>query len=175
MGERKCRQCGTIYEAAWGAKDWLCSNRCKVYGRRAVDPRTGCWNATTKPAAEGYAWIRTGSRRDGTRTRKQLHRYAYEAFIGPVPFGQKVCHICDNTICCNPLHLFLGTDQDNATDSCRKGRKRKKLRPGDVQEIRRLYRKGVAPTTIAHKYKVSFASVYDIMTGRTWTHLKEDE
>jgi len=101
-----------------------------------------------------------------------LHRFAYEAFVGPIPPGDKVCHICDNPICCNPLHLFLGSDQENATDSQRKGRKRKKLRPGDIAEIRRLRNEGIAVTTIAHKFKVSWSEIYYILRGEHWSHVK---
>jgi hypothetical protein len=33
-----------------------------------------------------------------------------------------VCHSCDNSFCCNPQHLFMGTFADNAQDMSRKGR-----------------------------------------------------
>lgn len=142
----------------------------KVYERRTIDAKTGCWNATNAPSADGYARIQVGSRKDGTRRKMLLHRFAYEAFIGTIPKDQRVCHICDNPICCNPLHLFLGSDADNATDSMRKGRKRKKLRPGDVEEIFRMRKEGVAVTTIAHKFKLSWGLVYQILRGERWKH-----
>ena len=39
-----------------------------------------------------------------------------------VPKGAFVCHHCDNPPCCNPAHLFIGTNKDNALDMCAKGR-----------------------------------------------------
>ena len=53
---------------------------------------------------------------------RYTHRIAWELTYGPVPDGMQVCHHCDNPPCCNPTHLFLGTQADNMHDRDRKGR-----------------------------------------------------
>lgn len=59
----------------------------------------------------------------------------------------EVRHTCDNSLCCNPAHLTLGTHYDNMQDCIRRQRRRKvrgeeshraKLTREDVLEIRRL-------------------------------------
>lgn len=104
---------------------------------------------------------------EGRRVR--AHRYAFQLTSGiEVPEGLKVLHECDNPICCNPSHLFLGTSRDNTQDMIRKGRSpvvgvkhpwlggATKLTPEIVKEIRLSKESG---RVLALKYGVSESAV----------------
>lgn len=58
----------------------------------------GCliWTATINSA--GYGNFKVGKI-------SSAHRFAYEYFIGPIPDGLDIDHLCRNRACCDPLHL----------------------------------------------------------------------
>ena len=90
--------------------------------RATQTDEAGCWNWMLSKDRIGYGRMKVqlGSRERFRFT--SAHRYAYEVFIGEIPDGMYVLHKCDNRACCNPDHLFLGTQQDNMLDMWRKGR-----------------------------------------------------
>jgi hypothetical protein len=44
---------------------------------------------------------------------KYAHRVSYEAFVGPIPNGREIDHLCRVRACINPLHLEAVTPQVN--------------------------------------------------------------
>ena len=53
----------------------------------------------------------------------KAHRVSYDLFVGPIE-NKHVLHKCDQPLCVNPKHLFLGTIKENMHDRDRKGRQR---------------------------------------------------
>lgn len=96
-----------------------------------------------------------------------------------VPDGMFACHTCDYPPCCNPSHLFVGTQQINMDDKVRKGRQVKgvkchtaKLTPEDVVEIRAEKPDGRTPNglcvRIAKKYGITTQYVSEIWHRKSW-------
>ena len=85
---------------------------------RTTTPQ-GCWPWTGHCGKRGY-----GQTYMATRQPARTHRVAWMLANGPIPDGTCILHTCDNTGCCNPSHLYLGTTQDNSADMVRKSRAR---------------------------------------------------
>jgi len=101
------------------------------------------------------------------------HRLAYIYTHGKIPPGMFVCHTCDNPLCCNPRHLFIGTHRDNILDMTRKERGNTvKLTASQVAKMRHLYNSGAMDKVqLAQEYKVDPSTVYAAITRRTWRHV----
>jgi Zinc-binding loop region of homing endonuclease len=90
---------------------------------------------------------------------------------------QFVLHKCDNRLCCNPAHFFVGTLGDNMKDAYRKKRKSSfkgeshanaKLTNEQAAEIRRRYKNGELQTLLAKEYGVSQVTISLIIRGKTY-------
>lgn len=90
----------------------------RIMARVKVNEQTDCWEWQGYKCKKGYGRITISSGKYVL-----VHRYMYEHCVGKIPDGLFVCHSCDNPKCCNPEHLWVGTDSDNQQDSIEKGRK----------------------------------------------------
>lgn len=143
------------------------------------DPNSGCWLwlRSTNASRSGYGYGYGIARRDGAR--QLIHRASYEIYVGAIPEGMHVLHRCDNTLCCNPHHLFIGTNDDNIADKIAKGRTIKgedshnhKLVESEVREIRQKYNSPNSPSRqqLADDYGISIHGINRIVTNITWKH-----
>lgn len=132
---------------------------------------TRCWEWTAFRAI-----LRGGYGQFSVRGKKYAtHRLSYELTHGEIPNGLFVCHHCDNPPCCNPEHLFLGTNQDNVRDMWAKGRgvnyvargedhSNSKLTNMQVDEIRKRYAIGESnQSELAREFKVSQGLIWQIV------------
>lgn len=137
----------------------------------------GCWIYTGLLTPDGYGSISKGGH-CGRMVR--AHRAAWELERGAIPAGLVVCHRCDVRACCNPAHLFLGTQSDNMQDCAAKGRLstvrflpknrgeangRAKLTRERVEEIRSS---PLSASDAALAFGVSRATVHAIRQRRIW-------
>ena len=171
--------CGqTFYDRnVWGHKKRYASGAC---GRRAKVMPTlrehyeekvirgdgdECWGWKGCLQA-GYGFL--------AHNKKQMnaHRVAYELFIGPIPEGLCVCHKCDNPVCSNPDHLFLGTKGDNLRDMTRKGRNVGNLRHprASVEKVLSMEGSGLSQAKIGQVVGMSQAQVSRIIRRELRTH-----
>ena len=126
-------------------------------GNCTVDASTGCWNWCGQKNSKGYGrltapleWRSSGS----VGAALLAHRFSYFMTYGSFNEDKFVCHKCDNPLCINPEHLFLGTQKDNLQDASRKGRlvgknKRSDGPQGKKFEVLRLHATGKGPAEIA--------------------------
>lgn len=72
---------------------------------------TGCWLWTGLVGTNGYGATHVRGR-DGV-TVLMAHRMSYEFYVGPIPEGLVIDHLCRNTRCVRPDHLEPVTNQEN--------------------------------------------------------------
>lgn len=192
---RTCEQCGEGFKArrhqvkTGGGR--YCSLRCRALAQPRDPLDVRLWTKVNRSGgddachpfmgsrnADGYGHIGVGGGKIDT-----THRVAYRLCVGPLAPGARVLHKCDNPPCCNPRHLFLGTQAANVADMIAKGRHvapkgaasgNAKLNDEQVRAIRSS--PGVATLkgrhSLAVRYGVSFSTISGIHYRRSWKHIE---
>ena len=134
-----------------------------------------CWEWKEGKTSDGYGSVSFNSKSHLS------HRVAWILTNGPIPDKMFVCHSCDNRLCVNPKHLFIGSNDDNMRDmvvKCRsadqKGEKNghAKLKKRDILKIRELYSRGdTSQQKIADIFGVTQGSVSHIIRKTQWRNV----
>jgi hypothetical protein len=138
---------------------------------------TGCWEWQGSYKS-GYGFFGINGKEVAT------HRFSYELYNGPINDGLECCHSCDNSMCCNPEHLFLGTHSDNMQDMVSKGRANKNkgerhhkssITESDVKNILVLLSSGVSMKKIHEELNISYRIIQRVCSGESWSHVSLPE
>lgn len=132
----------------------------------SIEPNTGCWLWTGHGDKNGYGHI-------SINYKKFLsHRFSWILHNGVIPVKSLVLHKCDTTACVNPLHLYLGNNQNNMDDLVKRGKPRtgeyspvSKLNWAIVNSIRSSQ---LSQRKLAKLYNVCKATIYYIQQHYTW-------
>jgi hypothetical protein len=82
----------------------------RLYSHRNITGR-GCWEYTGSKDRAGYGHMYYKGKTYG------VHR-----LVMGCPNGKQVNHRCDNTLCFNPDHLYIGDQRQNMKDCVRRKR-----------------------------------------------------
>lgn len=137
---------------------------------------SGCWNWVGTVSGNGYGHMRINSKM------YQANRISYCIHYKKDPGELLVCHECNNSLCVNPNHLFLGTVSENRQHAFDTGlishqgtlNPQAKFRDSHIREIRELQHT-MPQKEIAKLFNVSQQTIRRILMGKTWTHVKDAE
>lgn len=132
----------------------------------------GCWlwEGLVKKTGYGFLAKRT------TSPIQAAHRLSWKLHFGEIQDGLCVCHKCDNKLCVNPEHLFLGTAAENIYDCVKKGRHARgerrwsaKLTVAQVLEIRSRHQSGSSTRRqLANEYGIGVTAIGKIVLRERW-------
>lgn len=137
----------------------MADSRIKVFRRIDMGTPEECWEWEGAPDHDRPRVTIAGRR-------YYVYRLVYELHTGmQVPKDMVIRHKCDNSMCCNPHHLEIGTVQDNIDD--RTKRERLGLPDVVVRAVRKLGAQGRTHQEIADLYGIARESVTHIINMRS--------
>lgn len=148
------------------------SVKSRFWSKIVIGSHDKCWPWKAAISKTGYGVMRIN------RMTVKAHRIPF-LIKGEDIHGKFVCHKCDNPICCNPDHLFIGSCLDNVRDMHSKGRARKalgsqasnvKLKEDDIPKIRGLKGK-MTQREIGILFGVGKNAIQAILSGKHWRHI----
>ena len=163
-----------------------------VYDRimSKIDKSGDCWVWTGGTGNSGYGRMRINKKLYSP------HRLMWEIYNKKLILNNmEICHKCDNRLCINPEHLFMGTHRDNMKDCSKKRRVHgildefgksidngyrfkignipigRKLAKEDIINILNYLKNGYTQREIGEMYNVSHTTILDIKRGKCYVNI----
>lgn len=173
-GDKK--SCGCIRKPE--KEEYLKRLHLRVFENSTLNPVTQCMEWTGFKDKDGYGKISFTI--NGKERNIYAHRAMWMICKGDIPNDMFVLHKCDNPVCVNFYHLFLGNHEDNMKDKKKKGRcnvpigedsVHSKLKDKDVKII--LDMKGKKTSAeLAKQYGMASSTIRAIWQRRIWKHIR---
>jgi hypothetical protein len=139
---------------------------------------SSCWTWVGPKFDTGYGMFCMSGRERKTFA---AHRVSWMIhFKMDIPAGMFICHTCDNRICVNPEHLYLGTPTQNNTDTVKRGRANRKVgsdcswakvTEAQVRKILESPYESGANSRFSREFGIHQSQVSHIRSGRRWSHI----
>jgi hypothetical protein len=176
--KKPCKRCSEEFQPVTSHQKF-CGLECRFWSKVAVSTKAKCWIWQGSCGGVGYGTM--GLR---TKVTDTAHRVSYRIANGDIPQGMFVCHRCDNKLCVNPAHLFLGTPKQNCDDMWGKGRQhnysrnlrgsklpQSKTTESIVRKAKKLLSLGRSRNVTAKECGLSISQMHAIASGKTWRHV----
>jgi hypothetical protein len=137
-----------------------------------------CWPWQASKCNYGYGQLEVNGRP------MRSNRLTYELTHGSIPDELEALHTCNNPPCCNPAHIYAGTQTDNMQDAKKAGRLHKfALKPGTayprakldddkVRFIRSAYAAGtVTLKQLGMQFNVTEQMIWLVVHRKKWQHV----
>lgn len=132
------------------------------------EPNSGCWLWMASLGEKGYGefWFENQMRR--------AHRVAWALYRGTIN-DLHVLHHCDNRVCVNPDHLYLGTHVQNMAQRESRGMtirgSRSPLAKLTEEDVAYIRRSTMTRRELMQIYNLSSGAIQHILQRRTWPHV----
>ena len=157
--------------------DFSLENIRLFYSKVGKPNESGCQEWTGCRSPRGYG--KHSFYRDRKRVHLRANRVAYFLRTGVDPGDFIIMHSCNNTACCNPDHLSMGTIRENMVHAFLSGKttnlKGGSLSEDQVREIRKLRKEGWSGGRIRRERMphVSLPTIHKCFSGRFYKGVPE--